>query len=363
MLVYIMAFFSTLLFSYLFMHERKSRLVNVDRSSYLEFTTRKIKYIRSYVGILFVCFVPIIIMAIRYNVGTDYAGTYTIDFYLIKNGFNTRNEPLSSLLYWISAQFCETPQLFFALSSVICVYLVYIGIFRTSVNPVQSIVLYFITYQYFTSMNGVRQMMATSIVFLGLNILLEKRYKKFAIVVCVAGLVHYAAFIYILLIPLMLFNLDFKKSFVSLMILIGGIYLFKEQLYALIELTPYSHYLVSSYSEYKTSLLFIVVNILVYFIMGLFQIKHTRYRLLMNIQMVIIVTCMIQEVIPLAGRIVQLFSFYRILIIPEVAIAIDNGKDRQLFNWGIYGFYVLYCIYGLLTGWDSLLPYQTIFTK
>lgn len=351
----------TSLFLAVLWSKTKLNVNKISYSNYLEFKGREYHKIRHYLIILLIALLPLIVMAIRYDVGTDYLGTYTIDFHLINNGYHTRNEPISVLLYKFAGVFSDEAKSYFAIAAIICVFFSYIGIYKLSVKPIYSIALYFFTYQYFTSMNSVRQMIASAVVIVIVPLLLKKKYMWFCVGVILAGLIHYAAFTYIILIPLYYLELSFKNS----LYILGGAFialnLLKQPIYFIIEKTVYGHYLTDSV-EYGASAIFTVVNIIVYLIMGLYARKSERYRFWMNIQMVIILICFVQNIIPLAGRVLQLFSYFRMIIIPEIIVNIKSKQYRTLFSMGIMLFYIAYCIYGMvLSNWDSVLPYQTIF--
>ncbi len=360
MLVYIITIVITLLLAKLtsrWLYPDKNSTVN---NGYDNFLYREYKSFKYFVIIVIIALLPVIISAIRYDVGTDYLGTYTIDYNLIRNGYRTRNEPLSYLVYKISILLSDDIQCFFVISSILASGLAFFAIYRLAVNPVYSIALYFFTYQYFTSMNGIRQMIAQVVVFLGLHFLLRKKYIVFCVFVVIGGLFHWSAFLYISFIFLYLIKLNFAKAICALVIVAVLLNLLKNQIYSLIALTPYLFYLENDV-ETEVSLLFAIVNILLFLVMGMYYNKtNPRYNLLMNIQMVMVLLCIIQGIVPLVGRVLQLFSFYRILIIPEVSANIKDKRIRLIFDALNIAFYVAYCFYGAyIKNWDDILPYKT----
>lgn len=343
--------------------KRELNVYKINYINYPDFTCRTYTKTREYIYILLIASLPIFTMAVRYMVGTDYAGTYTIDFNLIKNGYRTRNEFLSYLMYKFAAFLSDDVQAYFIITSILCVFLTYIGIYKLSVKPIYSIVLYFVTYQYFTSMNGVRQMVATAIVIVALPFLFRSRYKIFVLFVIIAGLVHYAAFVYLIFMPLYFLKMDFKKSVFALCLMAILLPLLKTPIHTLIEYTPYGHYLMRN-TEFGVSTLFILINVIVYIVMGFVSRNNKKYQFWMKIQMLIILIGLIQSIIPLAGRVMAFFSFFRMIIIPEISVNIKNSKMRFLFDLCIVGFYCMYCIYGMMyANWDDVLPYQTIFSR
>ena len=337
---------------------------DTTRIGYFNYNDFKYRHytIKNYIGIFFVALPAIIVSGIRYDVGTDYIGTYTVDYNLIKMGYGTRNEPFSTLLYKLSIFLSEAPQVFFFLSSIICVGLAFVGIYKYSVRPLYAIILYFLTYQYFLSMNIIRQMIAMVIVFVGLKYLFEKRYVEFILVVGMATLFHYSALLYLLLIPFAMLKIDFKNSIVFFALSIVFVQFLKAPIVSLIERTPYALYLYID-NEFQVSVLFILINIFAYLVMGLYyNKKNARYQLFMNIQMAILLLSVVQSIFPLMGRVIQFFSFFRFIIIPEISVNIRNKKIRLLFDLVMITFYFVHCLYSLIVkNGDNVLPYKTFF--
>lgn len=145
-------------------------------------------------GVIFV------ISAMRYNVGFDYE-TY---FLWASNGIDSYQEltmePLSKKMLEFALHSRE-PQLFFVLSSLIVVGLFSYSYIRCSQLPALSLLAFFCMPLLFISSLGIiRQYMAAAVIFFALTVL-QNRPKSALAIILLAGLLHYSAWIMILLWP------------------------------------------------------------------------------------------------------------------------------------------------------------------
>lgn len=310
--------------------------------------------------------VPVLVSGLRYNVGTDYYGTYTTDYYLILRGFRTRTELFNYYIYKFSQYISNDIQMYFMLTTIIFVVLCFSAIHKYSVSPAYSVILFFITYQYFTSMNVIRQYMAIAVVFWGLQYIFKRRYIKFTIVIFIAYLLHSSALIFIFLIPLERLKITPLKSASWCIGITAAFYILKPVLNKIIMMTGYSYYLTESYTKFGASALFTVMNIMIYVFALVFQPKNVdrEYRLYVNMQMCAVIFCLIDGVVPLVGRLLYSYAFVRIFLIPKVSSTIKNIRIRYLINFMIILLFSIWFLYGaLIKNWDTILPYRTIFSR
>ena len=123
---------------------------------------------------------PFLVSALRYGVGTDYFITYVPRFYryMADPGLPLDWEPAFWLLFKGLIKVTTNPQWVFVITSAIIIGLVWYSVFKVSSLPWLGILLFFISRQFFISLNGVRQYVGLAFVLLGITFLKEKKYKN-----------------------------------------------------------------------------------------------------------------------------------------------------------------------------------------
>lgn len=143
------------------------------------------------------------VAAFRWRVGVDY-DTYVS---LYRTRYTTA--PLRELKFWdepgivVIAKVAERINgdyaTMFALASLITVGLSVWTFYRTSPKFGYAILLYIISTTWQSSFNGVRQFLACSILFAGHQLILERKFFRYLLVVLFASLFHISAVVAILL--------------------------------------------------------------------------------------------------------------------------------------------------------------------
>ncbi|MEK3683104.1 EpsG family protein [Paenibacillus sp. FSL R10-2736] len=160
---------------------------------------------------------PAIIIGVRrYDVGADTLNNWTAYINLgvvnsIKISFlNTGiDKPLFFLIHYvIYLVFKGTPTVFFTIISFLTLFILALALDKWKDKLSISFAL-FVYYSFFGMqlLNQSRQMLALSILFYALFFLSEKKVLKYILIVCIAGMIHFTAFVGILF---MVF--DFKRT-------------------------------------------------------------------------------------------------------------------------------------------------------
>jgi EpsG family len=143
-----------------------------------------------------------LISALRYNVGWDYEAYFEWASHGLDPFTELAMEPLSKWMLELALHSGE-PQSFFVLSSAIVVGLFAYSYIRCSPVPTLSILGFFcLPLLFLVSLAIVRQSMAAAVVFFALTVL-EKRQKSALLLLILAGLLHYSAWLFILIWPLL----------------------------------------------------------------------------------------------------------------------------------------------------------------
>lgn len=113
----------------------------------------------------------------RFEVGTDYEGYVAIFEIILSEGVNeVLIEPGFETLIVIIQLFSENPQYLFVLSSLFILLFLYKGIKEQTSSVLFSLVLFVELYQFFYSLNIIRQYMAIVVCFFALKYVKEKSF-------------------------------------------------------------------------------------------------------------------------------------------------------------------------------------------
>lgn len=156
-----------------------------------------------------------IFASIREGVGTDFYA-YRDIFYYVNNHFSTDmifsfyQEPFNVILYRVGFIVFSSEKGMYFIYSFLTTFFVFITIykFKNSIN-VRLSVFMFLSMFYLVSFNGMRQMLAVSILLYGFTKLHNKKHFIFIIICIISSLVHKSAMFMILLLP---YVLIFQKS-------------------------------------------------------------------------------------------------------------------------------------------------------
>lgn len=328
----------------------------------------------------FLSFLPLFtVSAIRYMVGTDYAGTYKdVYTYIFRDGyhFHITGEPLYALLNRIAIIYSGSDYVgVFALSSLLVCGFIFWGIRIQSVNFLYSVLLFIISGVYFWSFNGIRQSIAMAIFIFALQFILKNKPKKYLICILIAAGFHKMALIYIPIYFLKNVRLSFKTIFITVAAVGCFSNIFVKIIYNIAAALPvFNIYVVrylnnskfDSFTESSSSHAFInLAFILLFIIIANIYDKHqTKCNLWMNLQLLALLFALLSSVLPLANRISRLFEVVQIISIPNMTRLITDKKLRIIINVAII---VCFCIYTFVTffilGYHNVFPYQTIFSR
>lgn len=145
---------------------------------------------------IFLSFLPLTaIMAFRYDVGTDFKSYESIFLHgaikRMEKGYVALNEFLK--------MFTHNPQIVFIISAIIICTGYFFLFYKESINPAYSILLFVISKDYFMSLNGMRQYIATAIILFAVPSMRKKKWKSVLIALLIAFLFHRTSIIFLLL--------------------------------------------------------------------------------------------------------------------------------------------------------------------
>ncbi len=150
---------------------------------------------------------PILIATIRYNVGTDFKGYYQ-SYTSIKVKCNSitailsyYQEPMHVIINLIAYKLFDAFEGFLFLSSLLIMFFAFKGIlnFKDKISSIQFAYFIFLLTLYHVSFNGIRQVIASMIIFYAYKYIVNRDFKRFLLFVIFAMLFHKSAIIGLLL--------------------------------------------------------------------------------------------------------------------------------------------------------------------
>ena len=221
-------------------------------------------------------------------------------------------------------------QVFLIIIAIIFMVPFIIWIIRESKNPITSFVLYSSLFYAFFSITGIRQTIATAmVVLIGDKLIKDKKLIAFIIIGLLASTIHQSALIFIPFYFLSRIPIT-KKSICGWTFAIALAFIFRNQLKAVfIDLSGYTEY-AEAYEGAGTATF--TLMLLALFILSISSYKrdhdlytNNRFYIALYLALFFVPLTWIN---PSAMRIVQYFSIYLVLLIPEMieSTFTDNSK-------------------------------------
>lgn len=205
-------------------------------------------------------------------------------------------------------------------------------VWRESKNPLISFVLYSSLFYAFFSITGIRQTISTALVVLiGDRLIKNRKLILFLIVAFVASLIHMSALVFIPFYFLSRIRIRRKTVIVAGLAFMGSV-IFRGQLKNIF-------ITISGYTDYATAYSGAGTPTFTFFLLMLFMLSIFAYRRdnsLEENQRFYIALYLAMFFVPLtwinpsAMRIVQYFSIYLVLLMPEIIEAVFSGKSKSI---------------------------------
>ena len=163
--------------------------------------------INKVISVILICIPLVCVAGFRYKVGTDFnvyywgfnsipkmslnflLGNNYSDFIPFERGF--------SILIWLIACINKNPQFIVFVTSAINIVLIISILRKYSKNYTLSIYLYITSMLYYSAFNGIRQWIASAVLFCGIKYLIERDFKKYILFILIASTIHISALIMI----------------------------------------------------------------------------------------------------------------------------------------------------------------------
>ncbi|HGQ5097556.1 TPA: EpsG family protein [Streptococcus pneumoniae] len=317
-------------------------------------------------------FIPLILIgALRAYVGIDYT-TYSLDQIpaVLAGSQTVKFELLDKLVVYIGYYLANQQHYFyiFAIFHIILMWFLYKYIVQQSSNVMLS-VFFLLTTVFFTfSLSGIRQSIATAIVFYALKYIKQKKSLHYIIYLGIACLFHSSAVIYILFLVLGKININRFVGFAlpmiaSLFSFSGSEFVFR----IILHLNFYSEYVGSRYytgAYDKQHQLFTIVMCLSVFLLYYIVPKKewVNLKLYLNINFVLLLVAIIMPILPTPSRTIYMFVLVHVILIPKLISVIKDYRSKVIITmFFVLGYFIFFSITVLQRNAYETLPYHTIF--
>ena len=312
---------------------------------------------------------------LRGQVGTDWV-IYDAYYYEISNGGRSFSEPLFNILNRVLYAISHNSVLLFAVVGFLTLLFFFIAIFQQSEMIAYSILLFFLTGKYFSSLNQIRQMLAMSIFFFAFRYIREKRPKRYFFWIFVAYLIHSSSVIYV---PFyFLYGIRYSTKRLTILAFVYCLCLPAVSLLApaLVGLTSYSWYLDSRFDQSNFDIVGFTVSLLI-FCFHLILLRR-RERIEDNIAaieterkdgfmtMICLFSCLLYlltNAVPQVTRVAESYSVIQILSLPNLVKKERNVRFQATVLCVVAGIFACKLIYNVYSTqwWYGVLPYHTFF--
>jgi len=264
-----------------------------------------------------------------------------------------------TIFTWAIKVLWDDPQVFVFLTALITLVCIFVIFYKYSLNFGLSVFLFIASNAYGVTMNGMRQYLASAVVFAGFRWLIEGKWLHYCLLVLFASTLHTSA---LALIPVyfivrrrawswsvMLLALSAVVAFAFLAQLLPG-------LFSLIDSPQYSRYedYIASQPERGANVLRVVIAALPLLIAYKFREQLRRSLpysdILVNISLLNGLVLLYATYNWIFARYCIYFEVYNMLLIPLILHVVLTGKPRVYAYIGLLIFYLILFHYG------SVLP-------
>lgn len=349
--------FIVYVFSYMSRYNIKNKQLEIDYRKY------------NYCFVIITMLSLIIVSGLRYKSGTDF-WSYEATF---KNMIE-RDVDISEnkdIVFYIMVKYLATishePQFIFLVIAIIINVLIIKTLLQNSEKFELSVYLYITTFAFYSTFNGLRQWIASAIIFSGFKYLKHNDWKRFYLITIIASLFHASALI---MIPVYHITKGKFKSiknvvmvfiFIMIVIFYNG---FLDGFFELLKNTQYEEYtnvinISGNGINILRFLVYLAPIIVSYLYYNFIPNKKDLDRIL-NLSLFGMLIIMVSLKHWIFARFSIYFDLYYILLIPKIT-TISNKKGNRLIYYTIVVCYFVYSTNLLLAGDSRILPYSMNF--
>jgi transmembrane protein EpsG len=306
----------------------------------------------------------VIVSGLRSNIGDTffYKLTYvTNEFYW--SDVSLKEDYGFIILQILLKKITNDPQLLLFITALVTNVCIVIVLYKYARLFELAIYLYITTGAYIVSMNGIRQYLAASILFLGTIFIVKGEWKKYFGIVFLASSFHQTA-----LILLPIYFIVRRKAWTNstMIVLVIGIVFtaffgqLSTLLFTMMEDTQYGIY--SEFEEGGANIIRVIISglplILAYFKQDKLRTLWPQIDIIVNMSIIGFVFMVISSQNWIFARFSIYFGLYNLILIPWIVKLFDI-KSQRIFYYLIVIFYFLYHAYE----YSSIIQYESNYLK
>ena len=292
------------------------------------------------------------VAAFRYNVGMDFWAYYETKNWTIK----FENESYNSLGFTIFSIICSW--IFGGIDASITIGAAIVTIFififtvkKNAENFTLSVILFILTGVFTGMLNGVRQYLATAILFAGYNLIIERKPIKWLLVVLLASTFHVTAILMFLVYFICNLKCDWKLVFLYFSIAVVMLFAY-EPLFDLIgalkqeEIDMSESYMTGSVSLFRVAVQCVPIIFLIFAKKSDINTDEEA-RFLFNICLLNAAIAVAAMNSPYLSRFWIYTSCFQVLMYPKILSKIKK-KERGIITTFMIFFYLMFWAYEIL---------------
>lgn len=250
--------------------------------------------------------------------------------------------------------FLNNNRQFFLGSCAFCTLLpiIYV-IYKKSVSPFQSIVIYMGLPVFLLSYSGLRQALAIGLCTLSLIFIQNKKPLKFVLLVLLAATFHKTSMIFLIAYPIYHLKLTQRLRWISVAI-IPVVYILRYQLFAIFS----KLFKENAVADDTGAVTLFMVFTLVYIFCIIYSDNSDEQNGLMNLFFMACVCQAFGDVYNTAMRVGYYFMVFLMLLLPLVIKGLDVKVDKPVFSAIITVCFVAFGLYSIYSStWARVYPY------
>ncbi len=292
----------------------------------------------------------ILVSGLRNNIGDTpfYMHTYRINDFTWEY-IKSQDDIGFGILQMILKRYSEDPQILIFTTALITNVLIIIGLYKYSRLFELSTYIYVTGGLFLVTMNGIRQCLATAILFVATKYLIEGNWFKYILVVIFASFFHQSALILIPISFLVRYRAWSKATLVLLLfsiIIVLGFNQFSSILFSAIEDSQYGVY--SEFNEGGANIIRVVVFgapiVIAFFGRERLRELYPKSDVIVNMAIIGLSFMIISTANWIFARFNIYFELYQIILISYI-VKVFRLKDQRLVYYAIILCYLAYYFY------------------
>lgn len=294
--------------------------------------------------------IMVMVAGLQYNIGDTsfYMRTYTLHQFTWED-IQSGKDAGFILLQMLMQRYTEDPQMMILFTALLTNILIVTTFYKYSRMFEISLFVYIASGLFLVSMNGIRQFLASAIVFAAMKYLIEGNWKKYFLIVLLASTIHQSALI---MIPIYFVVRRNAWTWTSLLFIVSAIFIvigynqFSSVLFSAIENTQYGRY--KDFTEGGANFLRVVVYavplLLAYFGREKLRSICPYSDYIVNFSLIALILMIISTQNWIFARMTIYFSVYYVVLVSWICMVFAK-KDRKLVYYGIAICFLIFFYY------------------